>query len=154
LIDLDHHLGRIGRNHQYVGMGLHEKTRFFLVRLPQTVAGFDGLGKASVQIFRLRNANTVRTLATEIRQAVRGDRGEAIHRLGHHHSQRVLAGTCGASQNHSLGKPVMRQHLAQPADRIRIAVKIGETHKSFTTEAQRNSSRSTNRGYYALPGEP
>ena len=51
LVHLDHHLRRIGRNHQHIGMGLDKQARFFLVGLAQILARFDGFGEAGIEIF-------------------------------------------------------------------------------------------------------
>ena len=51
LVHLDHHLRRIGRDHQHVRMGLNKQARLLLVRLAQILAGFDGLLEAGIEIF-------------------------------------------------------------------------------------------------------
>ncbi len=76
LVHLDHHLRRIGRDHQHVRMGLNEQAGFFLVGLAQILAGFDGLLEAGIEVFRLRDADAVGTLAAEVGQAIGGDRAQ------------------------------------------------------------------------------
>ena len=56
LVHLDHHLRRIGRDHQHVGMGLDKQPRLFLVRLAQVLPGFDRLREAGIEILRLGDA--------------------------------------------------------------------------------------------------
>ncbi len=128
LVDLDHHLGRIGRNDQHVGMSLHQDAGLFFVGVSQSLAGFDGFGKTGVKVLRLRNANTVGTFAAEIGQAVADFGIKAIHGLGQHKSEGVLARARRAGKDHRLWKAIARQHLAQVMNHIGVAVKIGKAH--------------------------
>ncbi len=70
LVHLDHHLRRIGRDDEHVGMSLDEEPGLFLVRVAQIFASLDGFGKARVEVLGLRDAGAVRAASAEIGQAV------------------------------------------------------------------------------------
>jgi hypothetical protein len=111
-------------------MSLDEKARLFLVGFAQTLACFDGLGKPSLKILGLRDTNAIGALPTKMGQVIRDDRSQAIHGFGKHQSQSVFTGARRASQDHSLGKPATRQHVAHLVHSFRIAVKVRKRHKS------------------------
>ena len=130
LIDLDHHLRRVGRDDEHVGMGLDEEAGLFLVRVTQVFARLDGFGEAGVEVFGLRYASAVRTASAEIGQAINGRSFQAVHGAGEHQSQRVLARSVSAGKNDGVRKAFERQHLAQAMDGFRVADKIGKGHRN------------------------
>ena len=129
LVDLDHHLRRIGRNDKHVRMGLYEKPSFFLVRVAQILARFNRLRKAGIEILRLCNADAVRAASAEVRQSViRQGFLQAVHRPRQHQSQRVLARSLHARNYYAMRKALTRQHLAHAMNRLRVTGKIRKRH--------------------------
>ncbi len=114
-------------------MRLHKQPRLFLVGFAQVLARLDGLGKARIQIVRLRNPGAVRAFAAEIRQPVGRGRGQAVQSLRQHQRQRVLPRSVPPREHHSMRKMVARQHIAQAMNRFRVPVKIRKRHFAFET---------------------
>ena len=130
LIDLDHHLRRVGRNNQHIGMSLDEEPGFFLVRVAQIFASLDGFGKTGVEIGGLSDAGAVRALSAEIRQAIGLSRRQAVQSLREHQRQRVLARSLRARKNDGVRKALARQHIAQAMDGFGVAMKIRKAHEA------------------------
>ena len=145
LVHLDHHLRRIGRDDEHVGVGLDENARFLLVGLAQALAGLDGGGAAGFQVVGFGDAHAIAAASAEIGEPARRRR-KAIHRLGQHLRQGVLAGTVGPGEDDGVGKAVARQHAAQAVNDLAIAVKLVETHRAhLTTEARRLGKHGTSK---------
>ena len=111
-------------------MGLNKDPRFFLVGVAEIFACFDGFGETSFEIIRLGDADAIgaRRRRNRAEPSVRVG-GEAIHRPRQHQRERVLARAARAGEDYGLGKAVVRQHLAQAIDDLRISVKIRERHR-------------------------
>src|ERR1700733_2990460 len=111
-------------------MGLDEKASFFLVRVAQIVASLDRFGEARIQVCGLSDAHAVRTMPAEIGQAVSNRAFEAVHRSGEHESEGIFPRPLRAGKNNRVRHPIVRQHLAQAMDGLRVAGTIRKGHKS------------------------
>ena len=122
LVHLDHHLRRIGRDDEQVGMRLHENSRLFLVGLAQILAGLDRLGETRVQILQpsrcVCSSSSVHRSRGGRRWSLACRPLQAIHSAGQHERERVLAGSMGARKNDRMREVIAREHLAQARGRF------------------------------------
>ena len=128
LVNFHQHLRRIGRDDQHIGMRLDEDAGLALVGIAQVLARLHRFGKALFQRIGFGDANAVRASAAEVRQTVGDGALQAVHRLGHHLSERELPCSLRPGKNQRMGKVLVRQHLAQRVHRLGIAMKIRKRH--------------------------
>ena len=70
LAELDHELGRVGRDDEQIGVCLDEDPGFFFIAFAQALAGFDRLGDQGFKVCGVGDAGAVAARAAEVGQSV------------------------------------------------------------------------------------
>ena len=136
LAEFDHELGRVGRNDEDVGMGLHEDARLALVGVAHVVAGGNGLGDERVEVGGGSDARAIAANAAEVGQAIGFSGVEAVDCLGQHEGERVFARAARPGEDHGMGKTAGSHAFAQVRDGGRVAEEILKAHGMRVTGSE------------------
>ena len=136
LADFNQILRRVGRDDEHIRMRLNEDAGLFFVGFAQLFAGGQGFGDADVEVGGFSDAFAVAADAAVVGQAVCLNRREAVDEAREHERQRVFACAFGSGEDDGLRDALVKDALAQPLDRARIAEEFCKTHKD---EATRNA---------------
>jgi len=107
-------------------MSLHKEARFFLVAFTQPFACFTASVNRVSRSSCLGDANTIRTLAAEIRQVVGKDRRQAIHRPCQHQRKAYISRNPPGPPDHRWGKRFRANIITQAMNDVGVTVEVGE----------------------------
>jgi hypothetical protein len=128
LTELDEELWRVGGDDEDVWVWLDEDAGFFFVDFAEVVAGSEGLGDASFEVFRLGDAGAVGALAAVVGEAVGFGGGEAVYEASVHEGEGVFARATAAGEDDGLGNALVEDALAEALHSSRVAEKLLEAH--------------------------
>ena len=109
-------------------MGLHQNARLAFVGFAHCFTRVDRLSESGLQIIGLSDARAIAANSAKIGQAFRLRLFKTVQSLSNHLRQRVLARSFCAGDDYRMRKAIARQHLADPRNRLAIAIEVFKRH--------------------------